>query len=74
MYERGSNSQGGIYREENSELTARMKKDQYVIIECINALMDSILTQPGVSSFISEKRELREAFTNTDRVSTLSSA
>ena len=44
---------------------ARMKKDQYVILESVSSLMENILAQPGVNAYIADKRELREAFSNT---------
>jgi len=66
IYERQSNSQGGNYRDDTSSSEmARMKKDQYVILESVSSLMENILAQPGVSAYIADKRELREAFSNT---------
>ena len=65
IYERQSNSQGGHSRDDSSSDMARMKKDQYVILESVSVLMENLLAQPGVSAYIADKRELREAFSNT---------
>ena len=42
MFERQSNSQGGNYNESSGEM-ARMKKDQYVILESISSLTENLL-------------------------------
>ena len=63
MYERQSNSQGGNLDQTSNEII-RIKKDQYVILESINSLIESLLMQPGVSSYISDKPQLREVFTS----------
>lgn len=65
IYERQSNSQGGNFRDDTSTDMARAKKDQYVILENMSVLMENLLAQPGVSAYIVDKRELREAFSNT---------
>ena len=65
MYERQSNSQGGVARDEQtSNEIIRIKKDQYVILESINSLIESLLMQPGVSAYINDKPQLKDVFTS----------